>query len=561
MIFFFKNMMKNTQIEQLEAQGCHCDDWSRISISEKTDLRKIRNVTFRGDVSIGAGAEIINVPGGLCDISIGDNVRIENVARISSSGEAVFGIGTDIDVLDETGHSVVRMYPGISAQIAAICARMPEYARETLLPLIDAHIASMDRDVPDIGDNVTVRDCGVITDVRIGSGVRVEGAVRLRNGSVVGNARSGKQAAYVGHGVDAENFIIEDAEVKGGCLLRNTYAGQGVILDKGFTSHDSLFFANCNMENGEACAVLAGPYTVSMHKSSLLIGCQTSFMNAGSGTNMSNHMYKLGPAHWGVLERGVKTASNSYLMHGSRIGAYSLVMGEHKTHPDTSALPFSYLFGDGAGKTTVVPGAMLKSFGLKRDIEKWPVRDRRKDFDIPLHDRINFSLLNPATAGDILRALQVIGEAQTAAADDDGSVAWHGLTMSRKSMLNGRELYDMALCRYIDLTTLIQDEDARADSDKAGDRWVDLAGQVLPAECLKRIMTSGSIIEMERGLSEAYSRYDMLQSIWIRTNLGNYLDDQDSVKKKSAALARLVDNDRITSIDTLARHQEMLALL
>lgn len=82
-------------------------------------------------------------------------------------------------------------------------------------------------------------------------------------------------------------------------MIRNCYVGQGSVIDKGFTAHDSLFFANCSMENGEACAVLAGPYTVSMHKSSLLIGCQTSFMNAGSGTNMSNHMYKFGPVHWG----------------------------------------------------------------------------------------------------------------------------------------------------------------------------------------------------------------------------------------------------------------------
>lgn len=71
------------------------------------------------------------------------------------------------------------------------------------------------------------------------------------------------------------------------------------MIEKGFTAHDSLVFSNCSLENGEACALFAGPYTVSMHKSSLLIGCQTSFMNAGSGTNQSNHMYKLGPVHWG----------------------------------------------------------------------------------------------------------------------------------------------------------------------------------------------------------------------------------------------------------------------
>ena len=37
-----------------------------------------------------------------------------------------------------------------------------------------------------------------------------------------------------------------------------------------FSAHDSLFFANCNCENGEAAALFGGPYTVTMHKSSLV---------------------------------------------------------------------------------------------------------------------------------------------------------------------------------------------------------------------------------------------------------------------------------------------------
>lgn len=64
-----------------------------------------------------------------------------------------------------------------------------------------------------------------------------------------------------------------------------------------------------------------------------------------------------------MLERGVKTASNAYIMHGSHIGAFSLVMGDHKTHPDTSMFPFSYLFGDNKGNTTIVPGLCSKATG------------------------------------------------------------------------------------------------------------------------------------------------------------------------------------------------------
>ncbi|MDE6631675.1 MAG: DUF4954 family protein, partial [Muribaculaceae bacterium] len=399
------------------------------------DLNRIRNVYFSGPVTIGANAEIINVPGGLSNVRIGDNVKIVNVASIKNAPDSSYGIGTEVAVLDETGSRPVIIYPGISAQIATIAARKPDFAKKKLLPLIERHIQELP-DLPEIGDRAELLNCGPLSDIRVWPGAKINGAARLHNGSIVNNAfceasKEKSAMAFVGQGVDAENFIIEDAIVSGGALLRNTYVGQGSIIDKGFTSHDSLFFANCSMENGEACAVLAGPYSVSMHKSSLLIGCQAAFMNAGSGTNMSNHMYKLGPVHWGILERGVKTASNSYIMHGSRIGAYSLVKGEHKTHPDTSEFPFSYLFGYKDGKTIVVPGAMLKSFGLKRDEEKWPKRDRRLNTGVELHDRITYNTLNPYTVNMIIDAMDVSERLLSVPADSDGYIGYKGMKIKK----------------------------------------------------------------------------------------------------------------------------------
>ena len=92
-----------------------------------------------------------------------------------------------------------------------------------------------------------------------------------------------------------------------------SFVGQGVQLGKQFSSENSLFFANCEGFHGEACSIFAGPYTVTHHKSTLLIAGIYSFYNAGSGTNQSNHMYKLGPVHQGVLQRGSKNGSFSYM--------------------------------------------------------------------------------------------------------------------------------------------------------------------------------------------------------------------------------------------------------
>ncbi len=553
-------MLSSKEIERLENQGCIAADWGQVHFAEGADLSKIRNVYFSGPVSIGINVEIINVPGGIANVRIGDNVKIINVARISNSPDASYGVGTDIAVLDETGKRPVRIYPGISAQIATLAARLPEYAEGKLLPLITRHILGMP-DRLEIGDGATILDCGPLTDVRIWPGVKVEGALRLHNGSIVNNSINGNSLAYVGHGVDAENFIIEDATVTGGCILRNTYVGQGSVLDKGFTSHDSLFFANCSMENGEACAVLAGPYTVSMHKSSLLIGCHTGFMNAGSGTNMSNHMYKLGPMHWGVLERGVKTSSNSYLMHGSRIGAYSLVMGEHKNHPDSSDFPFSYLFGDAKGYTIVVPGAMLKSYGLKRDEEKWPKRDRRLNKGLKINDRITYQILNPYTVNMILDAKEATDRILSLSEDSDGYIGYKGMKLKRSALEKGRKLYKLALSKYLHTIQEKETTDHTKADVKLSKRWIDLSGQVIAESNFQKVLNANSINEMEKALDKAAEDFDKNEQVWMQDWVKDSVDMTSLTAQNALELDKLIEKDRTNSLTQIAKENDMLAFI
>ncbi len=556
--------MRREAIEKLERQGCFAEDWSAVEISEDTDLNRIRNVYFRGPVSIGANAEIINVPGGIANVRIGDDVRIVNVASIENAPDATFGVGTEIAVLDETGSRPVKIYPGISAQAATIATRMPEYAKEKLFSLIDRHI----QDLPDrleIGDGVEILNSGPITDVRIWPRVKINGVARLHNGSIVNNQvqppsplkgeflkgeksrgkGQGESFAFVGQGVDAENFIIEDAVVSGGSLLRNTYVGQGSVIDKGFTSHDSLFFANCSMENGEACAVLAGPYSVSMHKSSLLIGCQMAFMNAGSGTNMSNHMYKLGPVHWGVMERGVKTSSNSYVMHGSRIGAFSLVMGEHKSHPDTSEFPFSYLFGDSKGNTIVVPGAMLKSYGLKRDAEKWPKRDRRLNHDMKLNDRITYQVLNPYTVGLILKAKDNVTPLLGKINPGEDRLIHNGLILSAKSIENGNEIYEKSIYKYLVTRLGEKLEPIDVYNENIPFKWVDLGGQVMPEIKMLEAMNATSIEEMENIFDKAHEDYNVDELNWIGFHFKGWRNVDNHFEYRAHQFDNLVEADTI----------------
>lgn len=305
--------------------------------------------------------------------------------------------------------------------------------------------------------------------------------------------------------------------------------------------------------------MFAGPYTVSMHKSTLLIGCQTSFMNAGSATNQSNHMYKLGPVHWGVLERGVKTSSNSYLMLGADIGAFSLLMGDHKTHPDSTQFPFSYLFGDERGATVVVPGAMLRSCGLMRDEKKWPTRDRRLKRKLPFHDRITFEVLNPYTVDRMLEALDTIAELITRQTDDDRFVRYRGMKFSRASLERAEKLYTVAIYRYLN-ERLADGKIPESDGKEAG-KWVDLSGQLIERSLLETLLATESITEAEQMLDEAQEHYREEELRWIGRRFGDiWRERQGEIAAGAAEFDRMVDADRTEYLDMLTLENNMLTL-
>src|SRR6185369_5513270 len=224
---------------------------------------------------------------------------------------------------NEGGGRGVPLYPELSSQVAHILA-MHRY-RPNLIKkieaLISARTAKAKADRGSIGAGATLRGVKTMLNVAVGPAAKIEGAEVLENGTILSEA---KAPAVVGSGVVARQFVIaEGASIADGAMIAHCYVGQGTKMGKQFSGENCLFFANCEAFHGEAVASFFGPYTVTHHKSTLMIAGQFSFYNAGSGTNQSNHMYKLGPLHQGILERGSKTGSFSYLLWPSRVGAFS----------------------------------------------------------------------------------------------------------------------------------------------------------------------------------------------------------------------------------------------
>ena len=541
------------QIQTLASQGCAAADWALITAAAGFDARRVRNARFIGAVSLGAnGGEVdsggVRRPAGIanatianCDIgddvfisnvgsvlsnlTIGDGVAIENAALIAAEPFAACGVGTKVETINEGGGREAPLFGGLSAQIAYMQAlwRHNRAFVEALEGLIEAEVKSARSEKAVIAAGARVANCGPIRNVTIGPQARVDGAALLENGTILSCAEA---PTIVGAGVQARSFIFsEGAVVDAGANLDKVFVGQGARVGRLFSAENCLFFANCEAFNGEGCALFAGPYTVTHHKSTLLIAGLYSFFNAGSGTNQSNHMYKLGPVHQGVIERGCKTGSFSYLLLESHIGAFSLILGKHATFLDTPNMPFSYLVADG-GATSLIPAVNLATIGTVRDGEKWPARDRRKAGR--KRDLIVFDVYSPYTIEKMRRGRDDLKRLCEAPGAETTGANYGGARVTFSRMRRGAQLYKSALDRYLcgkvldrieaGLAAGLSFDALRATLKPSGQtrrptEWTDAAGLIALRERMAAVeadVASGavsSIAQLEERLCAIYEGY------------------------------------------------------
>ena len=528
--------LTSEQIEKLEAQGCSAQDWAQVLVADGFEPARLRNAHFLGQVQIGNFAGDVKDPGGIekpCGIynativncTIGDNSRIanigvhianydidenvciENVATIQTDANAVFGNGIEVDVLNEAGGREVVLFDELSVQFAYLMClhRYRPKMIKKLRVIADKYVQSVRSDRGKVGFGAHICSTKEIIDVNIGPFAMVNGASSLKNGTVLSSVEA---PTVIGANVVAKDFIVaESSSVTDGAILAKTFVGQGCQVGKQFTSENSLFFANCEAFLGEACSIFAGPYTVTHHKSTLLIAGLFSFFNAGSGTNQSNHMYKLGPVHEGKLERGTKTGSFSYIMWPCRTGPFSVVLGKHTSTFDTTDFPFSHLDARSDGKCAMVPGLHLTTVGTVRDGAKWPSRDRRKG--TVKRDKISFDVFSPYTVGKMIRASATLKELQENTDRSIGEVNLQGAIVKRLILRTSQKYYRTGIEMYLlekivekaeNVETKLSECFAVDPGAVYSDEWVDIGGLLMAKARLVELEDSiedGSISTMD----------------------------------------------------------------
>ena len=506
------------EIQVLEQNGCWAEDWNRVEVAENFRPYNFHRIVLYGDIRLGSFEKNVEVSKGFVkhsgindatlrnvsvgndcliekignfinNYTIGDNCYISNISTIETTEGATYGAGSTISVLNEMGDGNITLFRELNSQLAAFMVkhnRDKELTRR-LHQLIDDEVRVSTPERGIIGNNVKIINTKEITNTVIKGDCEINGAARLSECTILSNEDA---SVYIGTGVICENSIICDGcSINNSVKMQDCFVGEACQITNGFTAEASLFFANSFMANGEACAAFCGPFCASHHKSSLLIGGQFSFYNAGSNTNFSNHAYKMGPLHYGTLERGTKTASGSYILMPATIGAFSVCFGKLMHHPDTRCLPFSYLIA--YGETMYLsPGRNITTVGLYRDIKKWPKRDKRSKQS--RKSIINFDWLSPFTVGEILEGIKILEALRSASGDNVTTYNFHEYVINASSLRKGLKYYDIALRIYMGAVLKRATKEGffgMPKSEVGKGQWSDLSGLLLPETEEQQLIT------------------------------------------------------------------------
>ena len=520
----------------LEQRGCSALSWDEVTVSEDFRPEQLRNVRFEGRTSIGSRTRISDST--IANYSIGNDCCIDDVLRMECRHATTFGEGVGVAAVNENGGRTTIIYREITSQIAYIMTMMRNRneAVQRLLNMATERAEERRSTMGVVEDGSTVMGARFIREVYVERGATIEGASHLENGTVGLNA-------HVGIDVRAKDFIFDnDSKVDGASSIERCFVGENTKIGNGFTAVDTLFFANCHCENGEAASVFAGPFTVSHHKSSLLIAGIFSFFNAGSGTNQSNHLFKSGAVH----QRGTKFGSSAYVMAPSIEGPYTVVLGRHTRHHDTQDMPYSYLIEED-GHTLLMPALSLKSYGTIRDIEKWKSRDKRNI----KRDNICFEEFNPFITGKMMRGVDALTRLQER--DPEAKTYSYNRTTIRASMIpRSIKLYNSAIAASLGVMLRMGNYRA-AEYDHT--EWIDIAGQYLPLgtteQLLQRIANGELTLEaLAKEMTAWHARYNDMAAAYaydVLTSLMGHAPSDTDVEETIIAADNILKRMRETT--------------
>jgi hypothetical protein len=218
-------------------------------------------------------------------------------------------------------------------------------------------------------------------------------------------------------------------------------------------------------------------------------------------------------------------------------------MGKHYSNFDAADFPFSYITEE-KGKSELTPAMNLFTVGTRRDSEKWPARDIRRDPD--KLDLIHFDLFSPYIVGRILNGITILKELAEKTPKTQDWVNYKGINIHRLLLKTARKYYEMALKVYIgqeivkrievinsNSTTGEIRKLLKTDGKEGRGKWIEISGLFSPASKIEELINSvksgniKSIPELNKNLMDIYNNYDKYAWEWC-ANLADLQTGTDS---------------------------------
>jgi hypothetical protein len=293
-------------------------------------------------------------------------------------------------------------------------------------------------------------------------------------------------------------------------------------------------------------------------------------------------MYKLGPVHQGVIHRGTKNGSFSYMRWPTVVGPFCVIIGKHLNNFDIGDLPFSYVTEEG-GESLCTPAMNMFTVGTVRDGDKWPTRDRREA--TVRRDQIRFEVYSPYTVGKMIRGEAALNALYEDTAREVEQVRYKGVIIKRLLLRRSARNYATGIDAYLQGEILERAAAAREAGDVAALRqalsqgegvysadWSDVGGLLMPRQRLQRIeadVVAGKIATpaaVDEAFAEASAAYEADEWEWVRAtwlertggdaaqlSLAD-LDDMEKVHRKStASFVKKILADAEKEFDQVAR--------
>ena len=421
------------EIRQLEDNNCWAEDWQRVMVADDFNPNAVRNVTFYGDVKLGSFDKSIEVSktfmrrtgvynATLRNVTIGNNSLVENVGNYINN----YVIGSD-------------------CYISNICTMETTegatYGEGNIISVLN-----------EVGEGNVMSYHGLTSQI-------AALMVRHAGNNAFRTAIRRLVAEYI------QRTTPDTGTIGNGVKIVNTKEVTNTVVYNDCEINGAARISDCTIMSSPEASVFIGTGVI----------CENSIIAHGSSI-INNHAYKMGPMHYGTLERGSKTASGAYLLMPAHIGTFSVCFGKLMYHPDTRSLPFSYLIAYG-DIMYLVPGRNLTTVGLYRDIRKWPKRDMRSKQS--RKSIVNFDWLSPFSVGEIIQGKRILERLREASGDNVSTYNYHEYVIKTSSLRKGIKYYDIALRIFMG-AVLKRHALVPPTSTVGTGKWNDLSGLLLP---------------------------------------------------------------------------------